>query len=127
MRRAFVVVAALGACGPTDSTYSSSGSSGIDGARALSGLTPMEAVALCDELAADFPARTVSCDGETFRVGVPASDCPSEPVAPGTCTATVSDMRDCFETYYNTSDSDLCTSGALPAECDPLLSGDCPI
>jgi hypothetical protein len=126
MRRALVVVA-LCACGPTDSSHSSSGSSGIAGERPLSGLTPTEAVALCDELAADFPARTVSCDGETFRVGVPAADCASEPVAPGTCTATVSDMRDCFETYYNTSDSELCTSGALPEECDPLLSGDCPI
>jgi hypothetical protein len=124
--RATLWAVMLMACGPTTDD-GSTGSSGIPGSKKLAEMTLQEAMDLCLELADDYPERTVSCSsGETFSAGYTVSECASEMVAPGSCMASVADIRRCAASFYNSSDAELCASDSFPSACDPLLEDDCP-
>lgn len=99
------------------------GGGGVDGSKKLSELSAAEAKDACLELAEDFPEKTVSCgDGVTITVGVSTAECNSETPAPGTCTATVDDLRTCTDALYSQPDADLCMDKPLPAACEKLTS-----
>jgi hypothetical protein len=103
---------ALAACGGDD---------GVDGSKKLSELSVAENKDACLELAEDYPEKTVDCgDGATLTVGLTATECNDQQVAPATCTATVDEARACTADIYNQSNADLCMDKPLPASCSKL-------
>jgi hypothetical protein len=97
------------------------GGSGVSDSKKITELTTEEAKDVCQEMAEDFPEKTVTCEGGlSFKVGIPAAECDNPDVAPATCTATVGDARACNEAIYSQSDAELCSDTPLPAACAPL-------
>lgn len=96
--------------------------SGIADTRTVDSLSAMELDDLCEELAAEFPTREVTCDGLTLTVGI---DCAEDELFSETCTITVGEARDCIQALDNLSDSQICTSETPPAPCAGLAEQDC--
>ena len=121
MKKFLCLAVFLTACGGDDGG-GGGGGGGISDSKQLGSLTQEEGTALCNEIADNYPEKTVSCpDGDT-TVGTSPSDCTGgDNTFPSSCTATVGDARDCFDALYNQSESDTC-SGTIPAECEPLFS-----
>jgi hypothetical protein len=74
----------------------------------LSALTVAQAVQLCDQIAAMYPQKTVSCGGSagTVTVGFAGSaDCTAgsntTTGVPASCTATVGDAESCAAAEYD--------------------------
>lgn len=85
-------------------------------------LTAAEAMAICQELAADAPERTVMCgNGVTITVGTAPADCAMPVSLPATCTVTVSQVRACQLAQVAQTDAEICAFD-LPTECAPLFA-----
>lgn len=111
---------ALAACGGDGG-----GSSGLPDNKSAGSLTSAEAMALCQEIAADYPERTIDCgNGTTITIGTSASDCATATI-PATCTATVGDFRDCFAAMDALTDAQVCMSDGFPPECAPVFTQTC--
>jgi hypothetical protein len=97
------------------------GGDGVSDSKKLTDLSTQETKDVCEELAADFPERTVNCSGTMITIGYNKAECAgnTEP-APATCTATVGDVRDCADALFSLSDDQICTTDELPAACAPL-------
>lgn len=114
MKKLMLLAAVLVGCG-----------GGVSDSKKLSDLTAAEAKEACEEMADDYPERTVTCEsgGQTFTLtlGIDKADCAtdSEP-APATCTATVGDARDCYDAFYSLTDAEICSSDSEPAACAKL-------
>lgn len=111
------------ACGGDDGD----GGSGVPDSTALPDVPASELVALCEEMAALWPARDVTCGAETISWGVDGdcSNAQNEP-APAECAdVTVGDVRDCFGALGALSDADVCTQVNPPAACDVLFASPC--
>lgn len=102
---------AVGCGGPSDSDK-------------LSELSLSEAKDLCHEMVDLNPERSVTCNGQTFTVGLNDADCDDDTEAdlpPDSCTATVGDARDCNEAQGDLTEAQIC-SGTLPAACQKLAA-----
>ena len=112
MKKLLAVIVMVAACG-----------GGVDGSKKLSELSAQEAKDACNELAEDFPEKTVMCSAEvTITVGLTAAECANETPAPAACTATVDEARACTEALYNQTMQQLCSDAALPAACMKLTN-----
>jgi hypothetical protein len=111
MKKLFLLATVLMGCG----------GDGVSDSKKLTDLSAAETKDVCNELADDYPERTVNCSGTMITVGYSAADCamPGD-AAPDTCTATVGDVRDCADAIFSLSDEQICTSDALPAACAKL-------
>jgi hypothetical protein len=103
------LIACGGDDGPSDSTK-------------LNTLSVADAKSVCEELAADFPARTVDCGGGfTLTVGQDPAECATITVPPATCAATVGDVRACIGGLAGATDAEICSDTfMLPAACAAL-------
>jgi hypothetical protein len=84
--------------------------SGVSGSKLLKDLTVAEIKSECLDTAADFPERTVTCgNGSTVTLGNKEADC-NDTTNPFTtaCTATVADLRACFDAQKAQTDAQLC-------------------
>jgi hypothetical protein len=116
MKKLLCVAVLLMACGGDDG-----GGGGGNDSQQLGSLTTEEATALCNDLAGDYPEKTVSCpDGDT-TIGFEDGACDGDQTFDSSCTATVGEARDCYDALYNEPDADIC-SQTIPEECAPLLS-----
>lgn len=101
------------------------GGGGVDTSAELGSLSASDQTSLCNTLLADYPSKSVTCDGSTFNIGIMASQCSGSDALgdiPATCTATVGQAEDCFDAEYN----DPCGSDAATATaCQPLAAADC--
>lgn len=95
------------------------GGGGPSDSERLSDLSQSEAQELCEELADDYPERTVTCEGFTLTIGFNKADCAADSAepTPATCTLTVGDARDCADALFGLSDMQICTSDTLPPAC----------
>jgi hypothetical protein len=99
-------------------------SGGLSDSEKLTAVTSSQAVQLCNELVADEPQKTVTCDGAQITVGETAADCATAGsgtnTTPASCTATVGDLLDCLNQEY----SDPCGSdgSADAAACASLAN-----
>jgi hypothetical protein len=103
--------AAIAGCGSDDD---------VDSIR-LKDLNAADAKAVCQDLAATFPSRTVTCGPAMFPLGYSSSGCASPAAVPDSCNATVGEARKCANAFATLTDAQICTlpeSG--PAECAPL-------
>lgn len=98
------------------------GGGGVDSSAVVGTLSTSDAMALCNEFAADYPTKSATCDGETFSVGVSGSDCSGSDFTapPAACTATVGEFEDCFAAEY----ADPCGSGSAVATACAVLETD---
>lgn len=110
------LVAVLGACGD----------SGVSDSKKVADLTPSEAVSVCEDLAAGFPPRTVTCGaGVTVTVGQDVAECTTktdEALPAKTCDVTVGEVRACSNAMGALTDAQLCTAEALPAACSKIFA-----
>lgn len=98
-----VLLAALVGCG------------GVDDSKKLSELSTDESKDVCDELADDYPEKTVTCDGVMFTIKV---NCDGQVASPN-CTATVGDARDCSAALYVQAEACM-IDAPLPPACAKL-------
>ncbi len=103
------LIACGGDDGPSDSTK-------------LTSLSAADIKSVCEDLAADFPERTVDCGGGfTLTVGQNPAECAAITVPPAACTATVGDARACIGGLAGATDAEICSDTfMLPAECAAL-------
>lgn len=94
-------------------------------AKQVGDLSVSEARALCNEVAADEPLRSVSCTNpdRTEEVGFDTDVC-SFFGFEASCAATEDDFRDCSAALYAQSDADVC-AGVMPPECQPFENASC--
>ena len=113
MKKLMLLAVVLVGCGGDD---------GVSDSKRLSDLTQAEAQSVCEDLADDFPERSVNCMGTTITIGFNKSECAADSTepTPATCTATVGDARDCADAFYGLTDDQICTTETLPAACAPL-------
>jgi hypothetical protein len=101
------------------------GGGGLDSSAVVGTLSTADAMALCNQLAADYPQKTVTCGSDTEMPGIPASECSGSDfeAPPASCTATVGQYEDCLAADYD----DPCGSNgsATAAACAPLVTDGC--
>ncbi|MEO8699853.1 MAG: hypothetical protein ABI867_07405 [Kofleriaceae bacterium] len=95
------------------------GGGGVDEDKTIGSLTADEVADVCDFVADVFPARTVTCDGQSQTIGTTAAECISD-FQESECTATVGDAEDCAEALGDLSDDELCNLSDPPAACAAL-------
>jgi hypothetical protein len=109
------------------------GGSGVSGSTQLGKMSDADITKLCEYLV-DLagPARTITCsNGETIMTGGgSAAECATDFKESRTefpnCSATVSNLENCFEDIADFSDQEICSdSASLPDSCLPLLSASC--
>jgi hypothetical protein len=112
---ACLVVAAFG-CG------GGSGGSGIEGSKVISSLSDSELEAVCNDARAEFPTRTITCEGVMVTIGIEAEDCTTNDflVKEG-CTATVDQVLDCAAAFDAQTDAQFCESESPPAGCSAAV------
>ncbi|HEY4177098.1 MAG TPA: hypothetical protein VGM90_09715 [Kofleriaceae bacterium] len=120
-----VSVLALGACGGGGGSGGDTG--GVPGSTKLVDLTQAQTDALCHAEASTAPKESFTCpDGTTHSRGVDDAECTNaEPIGvSASCTATVSDLVNCFDDIDGYTNAQLCdeTSSNIPASCAFLVS-----
>lgn len=116
-----MVMGAMVACSGDD------GGSGLSDATSLTAVPADQRQALCEEFAALWPVRTLTCSGQEVQWGVQA-DCSNaaNEAPPAECAdITVGQMRDCFAAMGDLSDMAICAMDPPPPVCGPLLGSPC--
>lgn len=98
------------------------GDDGPSNSTKLTSLSVTDLKSVCEDLAADFPERTVDCGGGfTLTVGQSAADCANITAPAAACTATVGDVRACVGGLQAATDAEICSDTFMaPAECAAL-------
>lgn len=108
------------------STLGACGDSGVSSSKKIADLTPAEAISVCEDVAAEFPKRTVTCSASvTVSVGQDNAECTTktdEALPAKTCDITVGEVRACSSAMGALTDAQLCSDGALPAACTKLFA-----
>lgn len=103
------------------------GGGGASSDAELGSLSMSDQVSECNNLASEFPPKTVDCGlgSDNPTVGEDASFCSGSDFTayPSSCTATVGDAEACEGDIYNEG-SAFC-SGTIPDSCAPLFGSDC--
>lgn len=95
------------------------GMGGASDSTKLVDLTPEQLRSLCLDFAEDFPPRTITCSGQEQTVGIDAAECDMPSDFDPACTATVGEMRACFNAIANFTDAQFC-DGTEPPQCAAL-------
>lgn len=100
-----------------------SSSGGIDPSKTLGSLSAADQMTECQDLASQFPPKTISCGSAgSATVGNDPSKCSGSnfKAAPAGCTVTVGQLQDCDSAIYDEG-SAACTD-TIPPACAPLIS-----
>jgi hypothetical protein len=90
----------------------------VDPCEPLNELTADQLIAFCDQVVAEYPPKTVTCDASVVTVGENTSACRLALSHVGSgCTATVAEEQDCLIATYD-APCDF-SSDTLQA-CDPV-------
>jgi len=95
---------------------------GVPESKRLADLSADELTSICKQLAADYPAKPVICDGQETHTGVSEMDCTTMNLGsfPKMCQATVGDLRSCTDTNYHLPDAQVCRPNGPPSGCEAL-------
>ena len=108
------------------STLVACGDSGVASSKKVADLTPTEATSVCDDIAAEFPKRVVTCSATvTITVGQDAAECASKPddsLPAKTCDLTVGEVRACASAFGALTDAQLCADTPPPAACTKVFA-----
>jgi hypothetical protein len=98
--------------------------SGIDPSKPIGSLSVADQMAVCQELAREYPKMTITCGtGNTRDVGTDPSECTGSnfQVVPASCPVTVGQLEDCSAAEYREGSAAVC-SNTIPTECAPLAN-----
>lgn len=97
--------------------------SGIDSSKTLGSLSAADQMTECEDLASQFPPKTISCGSAgSAMVGTDPANCSGSDfeAAPASCTVTVGQLEDCDAALYN--EGSAACGDTVPPACAPLFN-----